>query len=193
MQSRHAAFRQRLRIEFSFDGRRVIDDAEPRAARQQAEVPRFLRCGRPMNELGRVTFHDAVGITDAQLMFIDEEAIRGRLAFKQSDRSFDPADASDERAGQERDDAKMGDQKRDVMFFPRPAREGGDGEVRGEENEPGVEPGRAVNVGARHFRVEGRLVERPGDRADDEDGEEDDGELDRREELEDRVALPVRA
>ena len=59
----------------------------------------------------------------------------------------------------------MSDEKCDVMFFPGPARERGDGQVRRQQDEPDVEPGRAVNVSARHFRIEGRFVERAGDGA----------------------------
>ena len=115
-------------------------------------------------------------------MFIDQEAVRGRLAFKKRDRSFNAPDAPDQRARQQGDDAEMRDEKRDVMFFPRPARESRDSEVRGEKNEPGVEPRRAVNVSARHFRVEARFVKRAGYGTDDENGEQNDGELERREE-----------
>jgi hypothetical protein len=52
---------------------------------------------------------------------------------------------------------------------------------------------RAVNVGARHFRVEARFPERAGDRADDQDGQQHDGELDRRKELKTGLRLPTRA
>src|SRR3954470_11558524 len=87
----------------------------------------------------------------------------------------------------------MGNEKANVMFFPGPARESRDGEVRREKDEPHIEPGRAVDVGARHFRVEARFVERSGDRPDDQDREEDDGQLERGEELENRISLPARA
>ena len=79
------------------------------------------------------------------------------------------------------------------MFFPRPARERGDRKVRDEKKEPAVEPGRAINIGPRHFRVEARFVKRAGDGTDDENGEQNDGELERREELKEAIALPTRA
>ena len=48
----------------------------------------------------------------------------------------------------------MSDEKGDVMFSPGPPREGGSRQVGREKNQPEIEPGRAVNVGARNFRVE---------------------------------------
>ena len=84
----------------------------------------------------------------------------------------------------------MRDEKRNVMFAPRPARQRGDGEIRAEQNQPNVKPRRAINVGARHFRVEARFVNRARDCADDEHGEQHDRELDRREKFYDRIAQP---
>ena len=75
-----------------------------------------------MEEFRTVAFNDAVDVVNAQLMLVDQKAIRGRVAFEQSDGAFDPRNAPDERAREQRDDAKMRDEERNVMFFPRPAR-----------------------------------------------------------------------
>lgn len=77
-----------------------------------------------MNELDRVAFLDAAGIVEVQLMLVEKQPVRGRFAFEECDGSFDSPDSSDERTGQERDDAEVGDEKRNVMFFPPPARKG---------------------------------------------------------------------
>ena len=151
----------------------------------------MLRSGRPMNEFGRVTFDDPIGVADAELMLIDEQTVARRFAFEKRDRSFDSPDASDERSGQERDDAEMRDEKGNVMFFPRPAGQRRHRQVRREKKEPDIEPGSAVDIRARHFRIEGRFVKRAGDRADDQDGEQHDRQLERREKAENRIALPT--
>ena len=57
----------------------------------------------------------------------------------------------------------MSDEKCKMMFAPWPARQRGTGKVRAQQNQPDVEPGRAVHVGACHIRVEGRLVNRARD------------------------------
>ena len=82
-----------------------------------------------MQEFRAITFQDAIGIMNTQLMFIDEETVARRLAFEQGDRPFDSKNATDERAGQESNDAKMSNEKGNVMFPPRPARESGNGEI----------------------------------------------------------------
>src|SRR5437588_2125765 len=127
---------------------------------------------------------------NAQLMFIDEQPVAWGIAFEQSDRSFDSKNATDERACEQRDDAEMGDEKGDMMFAPRPARESGDGEIGAEQNEPEIEPGRAINISARDFGIEARFPDRAGDGGDDQDGEQNNRELERGEKFEDRAALP---
>ena len=184
MKSGHAPFLERLWIQLSFDGRRVSDDAQPRAAGKKAQVPRLLLCRRAMNELDRITFHEAVGVADSELMLIDQQTVRRWFALKKGDCSFDSPDPSDERAGQEGDDAEMGDEKSDVMFLPGPARKRGNGEIGGEEKQPRVEPRRAVDVGAGHFRVEAGFVKRAGDCAEDQHRQQDDGEFERGEKAE---------
>jgi hypothetical protein len=126
-------------------------------------------------------------------MLIDEQMIGRRLAFEERDRAFDSPDPSDERTGQKRDDTEMRDEKRDVMFFPGPAREGRDGEIRREKKEPEIEPGRAIDLGARDFRIESRFVERARDRANDQNAEQDHRQLQRRKKTEEPGALPARA
>src|SRR5438876_8979918 len=42
----------------------------------------------------------------------------------------------------------MSDEKSDVIFAPWPARDRGDGEVRTKQDQPKIEPRRAVNIGA---------------------------------------------
>ena len=86
----------------------------------------------------------------------------------------------------------MSDEKGDVMFFPGPAGEGGDRQVRREKDQPEIEPRRAIDVGARHFRVEGGFVDRAGDGANDQDGKQDDRKFKRSEELKEAVTLPAR-
>src|SRR6267143_1746366 len=105
----------------------------------------MLRCWRAMQEFRAITFQHAIGIMNTQLMFIDEETVARGIAFEQSDRPFDSKNATDERAGQQGNDAKMSHKKGNVMFPPRPARESGDGEISGEYDEPEIEPGRAIN------------------------------------------------
>ena len=191
MKGGRASVIQRLRVQLALDRRCVIDDAQPRPAGEQAKVPRFLRRGRAMNEVGRVAFDDAVRVAHPELMLIDQQTIARRFAFEERDGSFDSPGATDERSGQERDDAEMGDEERDVMFLPGPAGEGRDNEVRREKEKPDVEPGGAVDIGAGHFRIEGRFVERARDGADDEDREQNDRQLEGSEKAEDRVALPA--
>ena len=144
-----------------------------------------------MDEFGRITFDDSIGVADAKLMLIDQQPVGRRFAFEKRDRSFDSPNAADERAREQRDDAEMRDEKGDVMFFPGPAGKRRDREIRREKNKPEIEPGRAIDVRARHFRVEGRFVNRAGDRADDEHGEQNDREFERSEKAENRIALPV--
>src|ERR1700704_5089015 len=96
MQCGLAALRERFRIQLPFNGWRVFDNAEPSAAGEQAKVPWFLRRGRPMNDLDRVTLHDAVGISNPQLMLIDEQPVGRRFALEERDRSFNSPDTPDE-------------------------------------------------------------------------------------------------
>src|SRR2546430_15231953 len=111
----------------------------------------MLRCWRAMQEFRAITFQDAIGIMNTQLMFIDEETVARRIAFEQGDRPFDSKNATDHRAGQQGNDTKMSNEKSKVMFPPRPARESGDDEISGEKEEPEIEPGRAINKSAGDF------------------------------------------
>ena len=88
-----------------------------------------------MNEFDVVRFHNAVGIADSELMLIDQEPVRGRLALEQSNGAFDSPGPSDERTGEEGDDAEMRDQEGDVMFLPRPARKRRDSQVRDQKKQ----------------------------------------------------------
>ena len=81
-------------------------------------------------------------------------------------------------------------EKCEMMFAPRPTRERGTGKVCSKQKKPKIEPRGPVNIGARNVRIEARFIERAGDCGDDDYGEQDDGELKRREKFEDRVALP---
>ena len=62
--------------------------------------------------------------------------------------------------------------------------------VRAEQNKPEIEPGRSVNVGARNFRIETRLIECTCYGGDNDYRKQDHRELKRCEEFEDRIALP---
>ena len=125
-----AAFLKRPGIQPTFDRGRVINDAEPATAGEQAEVPRFLWRRWAVDEFHRICFHDAVGIADSKLMLIHEQPVRGRFSLEQSDRSFDSPKPANQRPGQEGYNSKVGDEKSDVMCFPGPAGEGRDGKVR---------------------------------------------------------------
>ena len=120
-----------------------------------AKVPRMIRCWRMMQELRVITFDDAVGIVDAELALIDKQAIGWRLAFEERCGAFDAPDPTDQRTGEESDDAEVSDEKCHVMFSPWPARQCGDGEIRAQDDQPEVEPRRSINVGARNLGIEG--------------------------------------
>ena len=171
MEGRRTAIVALLRIQFSFNGRSVVDNAQARATREQAEVARMLRSWRMMQKFGGVTFADAVGVADAELMLIDEETVRWGLALKKSNRAFGSPNPANKRAGQQGNDAEVGDEKSHVMFTPRPARQRRHREVRAKQHQPDIEPGRAINVGAGDFRVEARFVNRASNRSDDQDRE----------------------
>lgn len=190
MQSRCAAVFQRPGIQFAFDCRGVIDNLQTRAARELAEISWTLRTWRMMQKFRRITFNNSIDIVDAELMLIDQQSIGRRLAFKNRDRPLDTKNPANERANQKRNDAEMGDEKRGVIFLPGPARERGRGQIRAEQNEPGIEPRRAIDVSARYFGVETRFVECTDNRTRDEHSQQHDGKLERREKLEDRVLLP---
>src|SRR5256885_3657697 len=145
---------------------------------------------RVMQKFRRITFDDSIDIVDAELMLIDQQSIGRRLAFKKRDRALDPKCPPDERANQKRDDAEMGNEERAVIFFPGPTRKCGRSQIRAEQNEPGIKPRRAIDISARYFGVETRFVESSDNRTRDEDRQQHDGELERREELEDHVLLP---
>src|SRR5439155_7670384 len=134
--------------------RRVIDNLQTRAAREQAEVARMLPIRRMMQKFRSKSFCDSIDIVHEQLALIDKETIRWPLPFEERHGSFDSKNPTDERSNQQGDDAEMRYEKGKMMFAPGPAREGGDGEVSAEQNEPEIEPRRTVNVSARDFRVE---------------------------------------
>ena len=77
-----------------------------------------------------------------------------------------------------------------MMFAPGPARKSRDGQVRAEQNEPDIKPRGAIDVSARHFRIETRFVNRAGDRRDDQHRQQNHRQLQRRKKFEDRIALP---
>ena len=85
------------------------------------------------------------------------------------------------------------DEKRNVMLFPGPAGKSRHRQVRRQKNEPEIEPGCAVDIRTRDLRIERRFVNRAGNRADDEHGQQNDRQLERSEKAENRIALPVRA
>ena len=84
----------------------------------------------------------------------------------------------------------MSDEKSDVIFAPWPARDRGDGEVRTKQDQPKIEPRRAVNIGARHVRVETRFVKRPDDRGNNQNREQNNCELERCKKTKERIFLP---
>src|SRR6266513_453340 len=119
-----------------------------RPAGQQAKVAWVLQ------EFRGIAFYDSINVVHAKLTLIDQKAIRWRFAFEERDCSFDSPNSADERADQQGDDAEVRDEKSQMMFAPGPARQRGTRKVRPEQHEPEIEPWRAVNVGARNFRVE---------------------------------------
>src|SRR5437764_15263368 len=105
MKRRRAAFTKRSRIQFSFNGGHVIDDAQARAAREKTENARMVRRRRMMQELRRETFDHAVSIVDAQLTFIDKKTVGRRFALEKCNGAFDSPNPPDERASEQSDDA----------------------------------------------------------------------------------------
>src|SRR5205823_5127111 len=150
----------------------------------------MLRRWRTMQEFRAITLQHAIGIMNAQLMFIDEQPVGRWIAFKQGNRPFDSENATDERAGQQRNDAEMGDEKGNVMLAPRPARESGDSQISAEQDEPEIEPGRAINISARDFGIEARFPNRAGNGGNDQDREQNNCQLERGEKFKDRATLP---
>src|SRR4029077_12401500 len=133
-------------IQFTLNGRRIINHAQPRAACQRSKIARMLRCRWMMQKFSGKSFHHSIDILHSQLMFVDKQPIRWRLTFKNCKGALNSPNPPDERAGQQRDDAEMCNEKGNVMFAPGPAREGRDGYVRGQEHKQEIEPGRAINV-----------------------------------------------
>ena len=113
-----------------------------------------------------------------------------RLALVQGHGAFDAPAPTDHRADEQDDDAQMRDEKAGVVALPGPPRERRAGEVDAKDGQPQVKPPRVVDVSAGDLGVEARFVERADDAGDDEHAQEHNGQLDRREELEERVALP---
>src|SRR5438874_4151834 len=160
------------------------------AARERTKVAWMLWRRRMMQELSGIAFYDSIDIVDAQLAFIDQEPTCWRFAFEKRDGSFDSPNSADKGSDQQRDDTEMRDKKREMMFAPGPTRQRGTGKVCPEQNKPEIEPGRSVNVGARNFRIETRLIECTCYRGDNDHRKQDDREFKRCEEFEDWVALP---
>src|SRR5439155_6034898 len=163
-----------------------------RAAGEEPKIARTLWRRRMMQKFGWITFHDSIDIVHAKLALIDKEPVRWRIVFEDRDCSFDSPNSADERADQQCDDAEMRDEEGKMMFAPRPARQRGTGKVRPEQNQPDIEPRRAIDVSARHFCVETRFVNRSRNRRDDHHREQNHRELQRRKKFENRVALPRR-
>src|SRR6266404_166758 len=192
MQRGRATISERPWVQLSFDRGRVIDDAQACTACEHAKVFRMIRIRWMMLKFRSVTFDDAVGVMDAELMLIDKEPIGWRLAFEKCDCAFRSPNPANERTGEQGDDAEVSDKKGDVMLSPRPARDRGDGEVRAKQNQPKIEPRRTVNVGARHVRVETRFVKSSGDRGNNQNREQNNGELERCKKTKERIFLPNR-
>src|SRR5207247_10347624 len=125
-----------------------------RSAGEQAKVARMLRRPRMMQKFRGITFHNSIDVMHTKLTLINKEPICRRVAFEKGDSSFDSPNPADERPDQKCDDAEMRDEKCKVMFAPWPARQRGAGKIRAEQDQPEIEPRRAINVGARNFRVE---------------------------------------
>src|SRR5881628_3845027 len=147
-------------IQLPLDRRRVIDNLQMRSAGELPKIAWMLWRWRMMQEFSRIAFHDSINIVNAQLALVNKEPIRWRFAFEERDCPFDSPNPPDERADQQRDDAEMRDEEGKMMFAPRPARQRGTGKVRPEQNQPDIKPWRAIDVGARNFRVETRFINR---------------------------------
>ena len=164
-------------IQLPLDRRRVIDNLQMRSAGELPKVAWMLWRWRMMQEFSRIAFHDSINIVNAQLALVNKEPVRWRFAFEERDCPFDSPNPPDERADQQRDDAEMRDEECKMMFTPGPARERGTGKIRSQQNQPEIEPRRAINIGARNFRVETRFVNRAGDRCHDQYREQNDSEF----------------
>src|SRR5438045_2522440 len=160
------------------------------SACEQPKVAWLLWCRRMMQKLRGIAFYDPVDIVDSQLALINQEPTCWRFAFEKCDGSFDSPNSADKGSDQQRDDTEMRDKKREMMFAPGPTRERGTGKICPEQNKPEIEPGRSVNVGARNFRIETRLIECTCYRRDNDHRQQDDCEFKRCEEFENRIALP---
>src|SRR5205823_14887354 len=108
MYGRRSAIRQWTRIQFGVNRVRVINDAQLGATGQRSEIARLPGTRATMKELRPKSFHDAVGITNAQLMFVDQQTICRRLSFEKGDSAFNSPNKPDKRGGQEWDNAQMG-------------------------------------------------------------------------------------
>ena len=87
-----------------------------------------------MDKLRDITFHDSIDIVHSKLALIDKETIGWRFAFEECDGAFDSPNPADERSDQQRDNAKMRNQKGKMMFAPWPTGKRRNGEVRPEQN-----------------------------------------------------------
>src|SRR5947208_6426181 len=134
---------------------------------------------RMMQKFGGESFHNSIHVVHAKLALIDQEPISWWFAFEERHGSFDSPNSPNKRSDQQRDDTEMRDEKREVMFAPGPTRERRASEVCPEQDKPDVEPRSAVNISARHFRIETRLIERPFDGGTDQNRQQDDRYLKR--------------
>src|SRR6266542_3718716 len=190
MQRRRSTFVQWLWVELCFDRWGVINNPQMRAGGEEAKVAWILWRRGMMQKLSGIAFYDSIDIVDAQLTFVDQKPIRWWFALEKRDCSFDSPNSADKRSDQQRNDTKVRDEKRQMMFTPRPTRKRGTGKVCSKQNEPEIEPRRSVNIGTRNLRVETRFIERACDCRDNYYREQDDREFKRREKFEDRIALP---
>src|SRR5438046_7622527 len=166
MQRGRTAVSERFRIQLPFNGRCVIDDLQTRAGRELAEIAWMLWRWGMMQKFRGICVYDSVNVVDAQLALIGKQPIGGRFAFEKSDGSLDSPNSAKQRSDQQCDDAEVRDKKCEMVFAPGPARKRGDGKVSPKQDEPEIEPWRAINVGAGDFRIETRFVNRSGDRRD---------------------------
>src|SRR5882757_10015243 len=161
-----------------------------RPRRERGKVARMLWRRRMMQKFGWESFHNSIHIVHAKLALIDEEPISWRCAFEERHGSFDSPNSPNKRSDQQRDDTEMRDEKRHMMFAPGPTRKRGTCKVCSKQNKPDIEPRSTVNISARHFRIETRLIERPRDCGNDQHRQQDNGQLKRCEKFEERVSLP---
>ncbi len=115
MQRGRAAISERSWVQLPCNRGRVIDNAQARATCEHAKFFRMIRIRRMMQKFRSVTFDDAVGVMDAELMLIDKQPVGWRLAFEKRDRAFRSPNPANERTGEQGDDTEMSDEKGDEI------------------------------------------------------------------------------